>query len=125
MNQININFNNEDIFNAFCEFNATNIDSTIEIVDNFDKFFKNLLKFLDESGKLEIFYGKSIDKSNFYKCVMQSLKESIDDYFYLNFYQVDNKLDLKRKIDIDDVSIYDNKCLMKSKDNNLLIFNYD
>lgn len=122
MNKIEFNFENEDTIHAFVDFTLDNGSQSQTYIDTFDNAFEEILIKLDKN--LVNLYRTSDNKIDFYKTTMSTIRDSIDDYLMVNLYYIDNKTGSNMKIEINDISINDNKCLIKSIDNNLIVYNY-
>jgi hypothetical protein len=122
MNKIEFNFENEDTIHTFVDFTLDNGSQSQTYIDTFDNAFEKILIKLDKN--LVNLYRTSDNKIDFYKTTMSTIRDSIDDYLMVNLYYIDNKTGSNMKIEINDISINDNKCLIKSIDNNLIVYNY-
>lgn len=124
MNLVELNFLNENIFHAEAEFDVQVNENNFEPTDYFDTFFTDLLLKINKNGILSNEYSKCSNKIKFYKSVIKTLRECIDDSFFLLSDKNNNKDLIKRKIEINKINTCDKKCLVKTKDKKfLLLFN--
>lgn len=119
MNSLIFNFDNDDIFYANVELDVDIEKRSVNPDDSFDKYVELFLEMLDKS--LVNNYRVSKNKIEFYKSTMEAIREIIDDFLYLNLYNISTKEGTKRKTEINDICIYDNKCLIKTKNINFLL----